>query len=192
MIDTIISTVVTEVEKQIHEKKEKNEKSYIPPKPLVNKHEIISLDLLTEEYNKLITPNKFAKVGEKIGEIIPKEVKVFGGSIKGKINQAELFTQCMKVVADGFGVIEKNAAKFTISESRLIKKVAQLEKNNNITNLEEFCLVRGYSISGLVQKYKTSDRILAFAEGGATGYFGFPGIPFNLVLSTFIIVQFNR
>lgn len=185
-MDSFISTVLTEVGEQMHEKKKKREIGYIQPNPLMNKREIAALDSLTEEYNKLITPNKLVKVGEKIGEMIPKEVKEFGGGIKGRISKAELFNQCMKVVADGFGVIEKNAAKVTISESKLIKKVALLDKKNNITSLEEFCLVRGYSISGLVQKYKTSDRLLAFVEGGVTGYFGFPGIPFNLVLSTFI------
>ena len=33
----------------------------------------------------------------------------------------------------------------------------------------------------------------AFIEGGGTGYFGFAGLPFNLILSRlFILEQFNQ
>lgn len=59
-------------------------------------------------------------------------------------------------------------------------------EENEITELEEVCLARSYKISKLVGKYKTQDLGLALAEGGVTGYFGFAGLPFNLVLSVFL------
>ena len=47
-------------------------------------------------------------------------------------------------------------------------------------------MARSYDISKLVSKYKTQDLGVAAIEGGVTGYFGFAGLPFNLVLSTFL------
>lgn len=48
------------------------------------------------------------------------------------------------------------------------------------------CLARGYDISKAVESYKRQDLLWALAEGGTTGYFGFAGLPFNLVLSIFL------
>ena len=92
----------------------------------------------------------------------------------------------MKIVADGFKIVEEYAIKFTISEESILKKINEIVPNNNISSLNEVCLARGYDISKLVGSYKTKDIGLAFVEGGITGIFGFAGLPFNLVLSTFL------
>lgn len=161
-------------------------RTYITPSPVLNKKEVASLTVLTERYEKLIKPGMIAKAGNKIGEIIPDKVKQFGNSIKDSVTEAELFAQCMKVVVEGFNILEKQAARMSISEKTIVKKVNSSIKDNEITSLEEVCLARGYDISKAVESYKKQDLLLALAEGGATGYFGFAGLPFNLVLSVFL------
>lgn len=161
-------------------------KNYVVPEPVLNQKEITSLAVLTERYNKLITPGVLAKTGSKIGKVIPEPVKKFGGTVKDTITEAELFAQCMKVVVEGFNILEKQAARLSISETAIVKKVNKSLKDNEITSLQEVCLARGYDISKAVESYKRQDLLLALAEGGTTGYFGFAGLPFNLVLSVFL------
>lgn len=92
----------------------------------------------------------------------------------------------MKIVADGFNVLEKQAARMTISEKSIVEKANATTNKNEITKLDEMCLVRGYNISKIASKYKSQDLVIALTEGGATGAFGFAGLPANLVLSIFI------
>lgn len=161
-------------------------KRYIVPEPVLNQKESKALTELTERYNKLITPGILAKTGSKIGKTIPEPVKKIGGNIKDTITEAELFEQCMKVVGEGFHILEKQAARMSISETAIVKQVNKSIKENEITSLEEVCLARGYDISKAVEAYKRQDLLWALAEGGTTGYFGFAGLPFNLVLSIFL------
>lgn len=168
-------------------------KRYIVPEPVLNQKESKALTELTERYNKLITPGILAKTGSKIGKAIPEPVKKIGGNIKDTITEAELFAQCMKVVGEGFHILEKQAARMSISETAIVKQVNKSIKENEITSLEEVCLARGYDISKAVESYKRQDLLWALAEGGTTGYFGFAGLPFNLVLSIFCtIVQCSQ
>ncbi len=124
-----------------------------------------------------------SKFGDKVIDVLPEQVKKLGTGVG---HAQELYIQSMKIVADGFKIVEEHAAKFTISEKSILKKLNEIVPHNNITSLNEVCLARGYDISKLVSSYKTKDIGLAFAEGGITGIFGFAGLPFNLVLSTFL------
>lgn len=162
------------------------EKQYLIPHPMIDKKEEESLEKLTERYEKLTTPGMVAKAGKKVSEIVPGPIKEVAKVTKENIKEAELFVQCMKVVAEGFGILEKQAAKMTISEDAIVKKVNATTKENEITCLEEVCLARGYDVSRLASKYKSQDLALALVEGGATGAFGFAGLPFNLVFSVFL------
>ena len=162
------------------------ETKHVVPEPLINKKEEESLKKLTERYEKLTKPTVLAKAGKKVGELMPTAVKKAGKVAKETVTEAELFRQCMKVVADGFGIIEKNAAKYTVSEAAIVKKINAITENNEITCIDEICLARGYDVARIVSKYKTKDLALALLEGGTTGAFGFAGLPFNLVFSTFL------
>lgn len=161
-------------------------KIYVVPTPIVNKKEEDSLVSLTERYNELINPGVLAKTGAKIGEIIPESVKNIGNRAKESVTKAELFTQCMKVVVEGFTILEKQAAKMTISEKEIVKKMNSTLEDGVITELGEVCFARSYDISKIVGQYKMQDLGLTLIEGGVTGYFGFAGLPFNLVLSLFL------
>lgn len=92
----------------------------------------------------------------------------------------------MKIAVEGFKIIEEQLAKFIINEKAIIKKINKIEKANEIIKIKEICLTRSYDIAKIVNKYKMQDIWVAVAEGGIIGYTGFAGIPFNLVLSTFL------
>ncbi len=161
-------------------------KTYIEPRPVVNDKEKQYLDKLTKQYEYLIKPGRFAKAGKKVFDKIPKSVKNGINALKEEIKGAELYEAFIQKVAKGFEELEKHAAKITVSEKRVVKQVDRITKYNTITCLDEVCLARGYNISKLVASYRTKDILVAFVEGGATGFFGFAGILPNLVLSTFI------
>ena len=140
-----------------------NCKAYFKPVPIINKKESESLKTLTERYEKLTKPTIISKAGKKVAQIIPAPIKKAGETIKQTITEAELFAECMKVVAKGFTVLEENAAKTTISEKSIVEKVNVTTKKNDISCLEEICLARGYNLSKITSKYKTKDLLLALA-----------------------------
>jgi hypothetical protein len=160
------------------------------PKPIIDTKEANALDTLTERYNKLIEPSKVSKklkeVGSNVEEIIPSKVKSLGSGVSSAISEQEIYRQALELIAKGFKYVEEMAAKTSISEQAIISKVNKATPDISISDFEDICFARSYNISKLVSSYKTQDFFIAFAEGGATGFFGFAGIPFNLVLSTFI------
>lgn len=91
----------------------------------------------------------------------------------------------MKLVDDGFSKVEETAAKYSLSEDQVLKKINK-KTNNKISKLEDICWLKSYDIAKIVNSYKAQDVALASAEGAGTGVFGFAGLPFNIVLSTFL------
>lgn len=164
-------------------------KKFLAPIPVVNQKEASALDALTGRYNKLIAPSKIAKIGRKAGELIPEKVKSLGNELTETISAQELYKQAMELIANGFKVVEEKAAKFSISEKTIIKKVNSVAPEYEITDLSEICFVRSYKLSKLVNSYKNQDTVAAFLEGGITGAAGFWGLPFNFVLSTFLYLR---
>lgn len=155
------------------------------PAPIITKKEADTLDILTEKYTKLIEPSKLAKLGTKAGQLVPEKIKKWGIDISLNISEKELYSQMMNVIGSGFKTIEEQAAKFSINEKQIITKVNQ-NSGFEIQKLDEICLVRSYDIAKLVNTYKNQDTFVATIEGGGTGAFGFWGLPFNIVLSTFL------
>lgn len=161
-------------------------KTYIIPNQILDAKEEKSLESLTEVYNKMVAPNAVSKAMKKVGEKVPQIVKDAFSSAGGKISEAEIFAKSMELLGKSFQTLEQFAAKVTISEKEIIKQVNELTEDNQISTLDEICLVRSYELSKIVGKYKYADIIAALIEGAATGAPGFAGIPFNLVLSTFL------
>ena len=162
-----------------------NKKTYNIPVPVVNKKEQESLDVLTTRYDKLIEPSKIAKIGKKAGELVPEKIKTWGKELGISISEQQLYAQMMDLVGKGFRTIEEQAARFSVSEKQI---VAKINKNSTvqITNIEEICLVRSYDISRTLSNNKWKDIFVAAVEGTGTGAAGMVGIPFNIVLSTFL------
>ncbi|KLU63876.1 EcsC protein family protein [Desulfosporosinus acididurans] len=156
------------------------------PVPIIDEKEAALLDALTERYNKLIKPSKIAQISTKAGELIPKNIKSLGAEIAANISAQELYQQAMELITTGFKVVEEQAAKFSISEKTILQKVNTVVSDYEIIELSEVCFARSYSLAKLVNAYKSQDTVAALVEGGATGAFGFWGLPFNMVLSTFL------
>ena len=90
-------------------------KVFYAPYPIINSKEAMSLDVLTKRYNKLIEPTTISQIGTKVGQFVPKKVKILGSNIKSEISERELYHQTMELISSGFKVIEEQAAKFTIN-----------------------------------------------------------------------------
>ena len=164
-------------------------KNVLLPSPIIDAKEDSSLKKLTERYDKLVQPGAISKIGNKVAPLIPQPVKQVGKVAKNAIAEQELFIQCMKVVADGFGILEKEAARLAVPENVIINRINEASHGGERNSVDTICLARGYDISKIVSGYKTQDKILALLEGGATGAFGFAGLPFNIVLSTFLFYR---
>lgn len=155
------------------------------PTPVLNKNELDSLDILKEKYEKMIEPGFVAKTTKKIADAIPSEWKKMAADLGINMNEQEIYKKMMELAGSGFKTLEEQAAKFTISESQIVQKI---NKNSiyNIGSLDEICFVRSYEIAKTVNSYKNTDLLTAAIEGAGTGAAGFWGLPFNIVLSTFL------
>ncbi len=159
---------------------------YKVPNPVIDNKEEASLFELTERYKKMCEPKMIAQFGRKISELIPDKLKSAVKAMGETITEQELYGQIMEVVSKGLNTIMEIAARYTIPRASIIKSIDLATAENVIMYSSEICLARGYHISKLVDKYRTGDLAIALVEGAGTGAFGFPAIPFNLVLITFI------
>ncbi len=166
-----------------------DEKQYVIPEPIIDKKEETSLESLKVRYGEISKPGVLSKTGDKVKGIIPKAIKKAGKNAKDSIAETELFAQCMEVVAKGFHILESQTANMSISETAILKRVNGVSEDFHISSLDELCLVRGYELSKLVNKYRKKDTAIALVEGSATGAFGFKGLPFNIVLGTFLFYR---
>lgn len=158
----------------------------VVPNPVINDEEIKEIEILKERYEKLMEPNILVKASAKALEHVPDKVKVIGKNAGKVISQQDLIKQAFEYAATGFKILEGTAAKITVSEKAIIKKLNDERKTDEITCLEEICLARSYEISKLVNSYRTSNVLIATVEGAGTGALGFMGLVPNFVLSTFL------
>ena len=156
------------------------------PSPIIDSKETNELDYLTKRYNKLIEPSKIAKLGTKAGQLVPEKIKKIGSDIGLSITEKELYIQMMSIIANGFKTVEEQASRFSISEKYILNKLSESFPLYQLETLDEICLVRSYDLAKLVNDYRGKDIFLAILEGGGTGALGLKGLPFNLVLSTFL------
>lgn len=154
------------------------------PDPIIDERERQQLALLTARYEKLVEPGPVRQLATKVAKSLPEPVKKAGESIKDAITEQELYEAALEVIGEGFDAVQKQAARFSVSEERIVEQVGQTVEGS-IESLDEVCLARSYDVSSIVSKRRASNIAAAFAEGAATGAPGFVGIPFNLVLSTF-------
>lgn len=150
---------------------------------ILDKKELDTLDQLEKRYIKLTTPNELVKLGEKGLSLIPKEIKAVVSSIGHTISEQELFTQAMKLISTGFGTVLEQAAKVTIDKPAIVK---ELNKVSRVASYDDIPKMRSYEIAKVVNNKKLGDLFLAFTEGAGTGFAGFAGLPFNLVLSNLL------
>ena len=150
---------------------------------VLDKKEMDSLDRLNDRYEKLTKPGHLAKLGERATEIIPNGVKNIFEGVGKSISEQELYIQAMNQVANGFKTIEEQAAKLSVSEQKIVK---DLQKQGELDSYQDIPRLLSYEIAKAVNDFRTINIFTAIIEGVGTGILGFAGLPFNLVLSTFI------
>lgn len=155
------------------------------PNPIVDDREIRLLQSLTDRYAKLIQPGPVKRLGGNIAKALPKSARSIGDTVKNTVTEQQLYEHALTIIGTGFDAIREQAARFGVSDERIIEQVGATV-DGGIQSLDEICLARAYDIAGIVAKYRTGNLAAAFVEGAATGVPGFAGIPFNLVLSTFL------
>ena len=165
------------------------QQTYQIPEFIIDSKEEQQLIALTEAYNKMIEPSKTSLVLKKVSDKLPSTIKDTYVALIDKVTEADVFVEALKLLGKAFETIEAYAAKVTLSEEQIVKKINEIVPDNEITSLDEICLARGYDISELVNKNKFVDIIATLVEGGALGAAGFPGLPFNLVASTFLFYR---
>lgn len=155
------------------------------PRPILDDREYAELDDLSKRYEKLTTPGPIVRTAKKVTAIVPDGVKDAVAQIGNTISEQEIYEQALKLIGDGFKVLEEQAARITVSEESVIKGVNAVSKAADVESLEEVCRIRAYDVSKAANKKNIQHIVAALLEGGGTGVAGFAGIPFNLVLSTF-------
>lgn len=162
----------------------------IVPNPVINLDESKQLELLQQKYEKMMTPNVIVKTGKKlsakVGEYVPDKVKEAGVTLSDALTEADFYKKAMEYAASGFAELEKIAAKMTVSEKRAVQKVNKTIDTFEISSLDEICFARVNDIAKIVNKYRSSDILIATLEGAGTGCFGFWGLAPNFVASTFL------
>ena len=88
--------------------------------------------------------------------------------------------------AEGFGELEKQAAKASVSKEHVIQCINAGKQEQKISDISEICLLRAYDIAAVTAKERPQHMGIAFVEGGGTGAAGFWGLPANLALSMLI------
>lgn len=157
----------------------------IAPEVILDDREIKEIKELSDRYEKLTSPGAFEKLGEGAASLLPQWIKDAAQQAAETLTEQELYEQMMRVVADGFGALERAAAAATVSEQQVLGAFESAD-NVKLSSLDEVCLLRGYDVARVANGQNISHTLAALVEGGATGVVGFAGIPFNVVLSTFL------
>ena len=158
---------------------------YVAPDPMYDSREMRELSELTERYEKLTEPGILDRAGSAVMGFLPDGVKDLARGAAESLTEQELYTQMMKIVAEGFGTLERYAAAATVSDKDVLASVNK-EAEEHLSSLDELCLLRSYVVARAAQGQNVQHLLLAAVEGAATGAVGFAGIPFNLVLSMFL------
>lgn len=166
---------------------------YILPEPIIDDRECEEIDSIAKRYEKMTSPGVLAKAGKKAGELAPAPIKEIAGKV-GKaakdtfngLTEQELMAAAVKKAAEGFGRLEKQAAKASVSKEHVIQCINAGKQEQKISDISEICLLRAYDIAAVTAKERPQHMGIAFVEGGGTGAAGFWGLPANLALSMLI------
>jgi hypothetical protein len=160
--------------------------SYHVPDPLLDSKECDELDTLTKRYEESQKPGLLEKAGNWVSDALPEQVKETLGDVKDTVTAQQLYKSATNVCAQGFKVVEEQAARYSVGSDYVLDRVNAGAQNEKVSSIDEICLLRSYDVSRIADAEKNGHIGLAFAEGAATGAPGFFGLPFNIVFSTFL------
>lgn len=150
-----------------------------------DKKETELFSTLTTEWEKFTEPGVLEKGIKKaiapIQKFIPPELmKDFSKHMNDAMSW-EVITKVMQVASLGFTELGKASSRYTLSKRSI---VTTLEKSlGKKFSFETICELRSYEIEKCVENSKLRKQLSALVEGGATGFFGIWGVPFNIVIS---------
>lgn len=140
---------------------------------------------LSEEWGKYTEPGKFENGIKKaiapIEKILPKDLMNNFGKYMDEAMSWKVIKKVTTVASKGFFELGKASSKYTLS-SASIKNALQKRIKNQFT-FDTICGLRSYEIEKCVLDNKLKKQFSAMLEGGITGFFGFWGVPFNIVFS---------
>ena len=158
--------------------------------PLLTNRELAELEVLTEQYEKMVAPSKLKQLTDKAGSKIPENLRATVGDAVGEltseIQQQELYAQVMKQVVDGFKVIEEQAAKYSVTEAQIVEAANTTLEGVTIRSIDELFMLRSFDVARIAAGENGRHLLLAATEGAVTGVPGFAGLPFNIVFSMFL------
>lgn len=163
---------------------------WVLPDPLLTNRELAELEVLTEQYEKMVAPSKLKQLTDKAGSKIPENLRATVGDAVGEltseIQQQELYAQVMKQVVDGFKVIEEQAAKYSVTEAQIVEAANTTLEGVTIRSIDELFMLRSFDVARIAAGENGRHLLLAATEGAVTGVPGFAGLPFNIVFSMFL------
>ena len=162
-----------------------DEGEYLAPNPILDARETRELGELSDRYEKLMAPGALAGLGESVLGLVPEQLKDTARQVVADVTEQRLYEQMMEVVADGFGVLERAAAAAAVSDQLALDAFRE-SGGFELSSLDEICFLRAYEVARVAGAQNIQHTLAAFLEGGVTGAVGFTGIPFNIVLGTFL------
>lgn len=163
---------------------------WVLPDPLLTNRELAELEVLTEQYEKMVSPSKLKQLADRAGSKIPENLRTAVGDavddLSNEIQQKELYAQVMKQVVEGFKVIEEQAAKYSVTEAQIVEAANTTLGGVTIRSIDELFMLRSFDVARIATGENGKHLLLAATEGAVTGAPGFAGLPFNIVFSMFL------
>lgn len=163
---------------------------WVLPDPLLTNRELAEFEVLTEQYEKMISPSKLKQLADKAAVMIPENLRTTVGDavdeFTSEIQQQKLYAQVMKQVVDGFKVIEEQAAKYSVTEAQIVEAANATLEGVTVRSIDELFMLRSFDVAKIAEGENGKHLLLAATEGAVTGAPGFAGLPFNIVFSMFL------
>lgn len=158
------------------------------PKPILDEREQALIAALQKEFEDFTKPGVINRALKKLtdlaGDVIPNASKKAFADATSAAGQWELIQKTLQIAEKGFHHLTQQASRMTVSQAGVVEKLSV--GGPTISTFNEICLLRSYDIEAVIEEKTYQDTLLALAEGAATGFFGLPGVPFNLALSFFL------
>lgn len=142
-------------------------------------------DHIQHAWQSFSKPGKISQKGKKLShgieKHIPEKIKHKSEELGKKAMEWEIIEKALEAATRGYGSLGKKILKYTVSKHLAENHISQVVGKE--CRFEEICEQRSYLVQKSVFSREINKTLQALVEGGATGAFGYWGIPFNIVLS---------
>lgn len=147
-----------------------------------------ALKLLDEKYQRFTKKSLIGKSAEKVmeksKEIVPIQWQDYFDGIRDGATDTQIWKKVMELASDGFVALQGIMSKYTIRESDILKRLNKV--NPEINSLDRIFNLKSYEIEKVISSHDWKVYTQNILQAAPTGFVGMAGIPFNLVLATFI------